>query len=249
MGCKLSNEEIYLQYKDKVLGYIRNHVNSPEDAEDLCSDVFIKIYSKLDTFDETKASLSTWIYAMTSNTVIDFYRTNHVHSEIPEDLAEEGDVLVIDGNGCLTRSLMGEMMFNYAYNRGIAGIVVDGAIRDSDSLKTLPLPVYAAGITPQGPYKNGPGEINIPVSCGGQVVFPGDIIVGDADGVVVIHAADAPKIIAAAQKKYENELERLKCYHTMGNIDAESHNKKFTELMEKLHTTVYQEDSRTYYEN
>ena len=96
MGCKLSNEEIYLQYKDKVLGYIRNHVNSPEDAEDLCSDVFIKIYSKLDTFDETKASLSTRIYAMTSNTVIDFYRTNHVHSEIPEDLAEEGESLVED---------------------------------------------------------------------------------------------------------------------------------------------------------
>ncbi len=89
MGNVLSNEEIYEKYKDKVLGYIRNHVNSPEDAEDLCSDVFIKIYSKIDTFDETKASLSTWIYAMTSNTVIDFYRTNHIHSEIPEDLAED----------------------------------------------------------------------------------------------------------------------------------------------------------------
>ena len=93
MGNVLSNEEIYTKYKDKVLGYIRNHVNSPEDAEDLCSDVFIKIYSKIDTFDETKASLSTWIYAMTSNTVIDFYRTNHIHSEIPEDLAEEKSLI------------------------------------------------------------------------------------------------------------------------------------------------------------
>lgn len=88
-----SNEEIYMKYKDKVLGYIRNHVNSPEDAEDLCSDVFIKIYSKIDTFDESKASLSTWIYAMTSNTVIDFYRTNHIHSEIPEDLAEDKSLI------------------------------------------------------------------------------------------------------------------------------------------------------------
>ncbi len=93
MGNVLSNEEIYTKYKDKVLGYIRNHVNSPEDAEDLCSDVFIKIYSKIDTFDETKASLSTWIYAMTSNTVIDFYRTNHIHSEIPEDLAEDKSLI------------------------------------------------------------------------------------------------------------------------------------------------------------
>ena len=93
MGNVLSNEEIYTKYKDKVLGYIRNHVNSPEDAEDLCSDVFVKIYSKIDTFDETKASLSTWIYAMTSNTVIDFYRTNHIHSEIPEDLAEDKSLI------------------------------------------------------------------------------------------------------------------------------------------------------------
>ena len=93
MGNVLSNEEIYTKYKDKVLGYIRNHVNSPEDAEDLCSDVFVKIFSKIDTFDETKASLSTWIYAMTSNTVIDFYRTNHIHSEIPEDLAEDKSLI------------------------------------------------------------------------------------------------------------------------------------------------------------
>ena len=84
----LTKEEIYLQYKDKVFGYIRNHVNSTEDAEDLCSEVFIKIYDKLDTYDETKARLSTWIYSVTSNTVIDFYRTNHIHSEIPEDLQD-----------------------------------------------------------------------------------------------------------------------------------------------------------------
>ncbi len=86
----LTKEEIYTQYKDKVFGYVRNHVNSPEDAEDITSDIFVKIYSKIDTYDESKASLSTWIYSMTSNTVIDFYRTNHVHSEIPEDLTDEG---------------------------------------------------------------------------------------------------------------------------------------------------------------
>ncbi|MBE5823136.1 MAG: sigma-70 family RNA polymerase sigma factor [Butyrivibrio sp.] len=89
----LTKEEIYTQYRDKVFGYVRNHVNSPEDAEDITSDIFVKIYSKLDTYDETKASLSTWIYSMTSNTVIDFYRTNHVHSEIPEDLSDEGSTI------------------------------------------------------------------------------------------------------------------------------------------------------------
>lgn len=89
----LTKEEIYTQYRDKVFGYVRNHVNSAEDAEDITSDIFVKIYSKLDTYDETKASLSTWIYSMTSNTVIDFYRTNHVHSEIPEDLSDEGSTI------------------------------------------------------------------------------------------------------------------------------------------------------------
>ncbi len=85
----LSKEEIYTTYRDKVFGYVKNHVNSLEDAEDITSDIFVKIYSKLDTYDESKASLSTWIYSMTSNTVIDFYRTNHIHSEIPEDLTDD----------------------------------------------------------------------------------------------------------------------------------------------------------------
>ncbi len=86
----LTKDEIYLQYRDKVFGYVKNHVNSIEDAEDITSDIFVKIYSKLDTYDESKASISTWIYSMTSNTVIDFYRTNHIHSEIPEDLTDDG---------------------------------------------------------------------------------------------------------------------------------------------------------------
>ena len=107
------------------------------------------------------------------------------------DLAEPGDVIVIDGNGCTSRSLMGEIMFTYAKNRGIVGIVVDGAIRDSDALDELDIPVYAIAVTPQGPYKNGPGEINVPISCGGQVVFPGDILVGDGDGICVIRKEDA----------------------------------------------------------
>ncbi|MBO5621525.1 MAG: sigma-70 family RNA polymerase sigma factor [Butyrivibrio sp.] len=92
----LSKEEIYTQYKDKVFGYVKNHVNSVEDAEDLTSEIFIKIYSKIDSYDESKASLSTWIYSMTSNRVIDYYRTNHVYSEIPEDLSDEKSTIEED---------------------------------------------------------------------------------------------------------------------------------------------------------
>lgn len=92
----LSKEEIYTQYKDKVFGYVKNHVNSVEDAEDITSEIFIKIYSKIDSYDESKASLSTWIYSMTSNRVIDYYRTNHVYSEIPEDLSDEKSTIEED---------------------------------------------------------------------------------------------------------------------------------------------------------
>ena len=111
MGGIPSKEQIYTDYKDKVFAYIRNHVNSPEDAEDLCADVFVKVYDKLDTFDESKARISTWIYSITSNTVIDFYRTNHIHSEIPEDLSDtkssiEEEVLTQESLGELATALL-----------------------------------------------------------------------------------------------------------------------------------------------
>ena len=111
MGDIPSKEQIYTDYKDKVFAYIRNHVNSPEDAEDLCADVFVKVYDKLDTFDESKARISTWIYSITSNTVIDFYRTNHIHSEIPEDLSDtkssiEEEVLTQESLGELATALL-----------------------------------------------------------------------------------------------------------------------------------------------
>ncbi|SFP65042.1 RNA polymerase sigma-70 factor, ECF subfamily [Butyrivibrio proteoclasticus] len=111
MGGIPSKEQIYTDYKDKVFAYIRNHVNSHEDAEDLCADVFVKVYDKLDTFDESKARISTWIYSITSNTVIDFYRTNHIHSEIPEDLSDtkssiEEDVLTQESLSELATALL-----------------------------------------------------------------------------------------------------------------------------------------------
>ena len=156
------------------------------------------------------------------------------------DLAEDGDVLVIDGNGCTSRSLMGEIMFTYAQNKGIRGIIVDGAIRDSDSLDELDIPVYAAAVTPQGPYKNGPGEIGAPVSCGGQVVFPGDILVGDADGVVVIHKEEATKLVDITKKKFEGEQVLLDRYHTTGN-DTEEHKATYDAITDRLGTVIYDE--------
>ena len=122
------------------------------------------------------------------------------------DMAEPGDVIIVDGQGDLANSLIGENMMMWAHRRGLAGMVIDGAVRDIDSLRQLDFSVYAAGVQPNGPYKVGPGEINVPVSCGGIVVYPGDIIVGDSDGVVVIKAADAPTILEKAKSKLTQEL-------------------------------------------
>lgn len=117
------------------------------------------------------------------------------------DMARPGDVIVVDGGSGCNRALAGEVMLRFACKKGIAGVVVDGCLRDLDGIETLDMPVYAKGVTPQGPFKFGPGEINVPVACGGQVVFPGDILVGDRDGIVVIRPQDVQAVVQAAAKK------------------------------------------------
>ena len=84
--------ELYLTYSGKVRGYIQNKINDPAASEDLCAEVFLKVYEKLDSYDETKASLSTWIFTIARNTLTDYYRTRRVHSEIPETLASEENI-------------------------------------------------------------------------------------------------------------------------------------------------------------
>lgn len=121
------------------------------------------------------------------------------------DLAQPGDIIVVDGGSGRNRSLAGEIMMRLAQSKGIAGMVIDGYVRDFDAMQKLAMPVYAMGITPEGPWKNGPGEINTPIACGGQVVFPGDIIVGDMDGVVVIRRQDAEAVAKAAMEKKRAE--------------------------------------------
>jgi len=114
------------------------------------------------------------------------------------DLASPGDVIVVAGGGTLERAYSGELMVQYAISRGLAGLIVDGCMRDRDAIALLDFPVYCKGITPNGPFKNGPGEIGYPVSFAGQVIFPGDIVVGDGDGIVVIRPNEAAAIAEEA---------------------------------------------------
>ena len=122
------------------------------------------------------------------------------------DLAHPGDVIVIDAGAFENRAIFGELMATYCKSRGIRGIVCDGAIRDSSALSQMEdFPVYARAVTPNGPYKNGPGEINVPVVIGGKLVYPGDIVVGDEDGVLFIHPEQAQELAAATRAVEEKE--------------------------------------------
>jgi RraA family protein len=120
-----------------------------------------------------------------------------------------GDVLVIDGAGDLTQALMGEIMATFAQSLGVQGLVIDGAIRDVGALRQRDFPVYARGVTHRGPYKNGPGEINVPVTVGGMIVHPSDIIVGDEDGVLAIAPADVDAVIEGARRQHAKEAAAL----------------------------------------
>jgi len=116
-----------------------------------------------------------------------------------------GDVLVVDGGGEVTNALMGELMTLEARRRGCAGIVIDGAIRDVGEIFEIDLPTYARGQSLRGPYKSMPGLLDVPVSIAGQVIAPGDVIVGDADGIVSFPAAEAADIVARAGEKFARE--------------------------------------------
>ncbi|AVO52256.1 RraA family protein [Ectopseudomonas mendocina] len=125
------------------------------------------------------------------------------------DIAEPGDVIVVDAGGDLSNALIGEMMVAYAIKRGVAGIVINGAIRDAASIGAEDFPMFAAGITHRGPYKDGPGEINVPISIDGMVVEPGDLIIGDDDGLLCIPYDHVKDVYERAHAKHVAEQKQL----------------------------------------
>ncbi len=124
-------------------------------------------------------------------------------------VAKPGDVIVVDGKGDLSNALMGEIMCRQAAALGVAAVVIDGAVRDSVAIRELGLPVYAAGLNPNGPTKVAPGRLNHPVSVGGVTVRPGDLVVGDADGVTVVEREKAAAMLPLAARKLADETQRI----------------------------------------
>jgi regulator of RNase E activity RraA len=126
------------------------------------------------------------------------------------DLIEPGQVVVVDGGGETSRALIGEIMVAIAKSRKAAGFVIDGAIRDSGALAADDFPVFARAAIHLGPYKHGPGTIGQPVCVGGMVVNPGDVVVGDADGVVAFPPSAAEEVLANVRVHEGKEQEMLR---------------------------------------
>ncbi|MFC0406659.1 RraA family protein [Roseomonas elaeocarpi] len=124
-------------------------------------------------------------------------------------LAQPGDVIVVDAGGDLTNALIGELMLAQMVKRGLGGIVINGAIRDSAAIGAQDFPVFAAGVTHRGPYKDGPGEINVPVAIDGMVIMPGDLVLGDDDGLLCVPIDEAEAIHAAASAKHAAEEKQV----------------------------------------
>ena len=144
------------------------------------------------------------------------------------DLAAPGDVLVVDGGGSMERALCGEIMISHAKRRGLAGFIINGCIRDTEAVAAMDFPVYALGYNPNGPLKGGLGEINVPVVAGGMAILPGDILVGDADGIVVIRPGDAPEVAEKASKQNQGEAKIMELIEA-GTWDRSNFPKVLTE--------------------
>lgn len=130
-----------------------------------------------------------------------------IHAAIT--LAKPGDILVIDGKGDQSTALMGTIMMTACRQLGIAGVVIDGAVRDSAEIDEMDFPVFSVGTNPNGPTKLAPGRIGHPVSVGGVTVRSGDLVVGDCDGVVVVEREKVEALLQLAERKVKDENVRI----------------------------------------
>lgn len=134
----------------------------------------------------------------------------YIHQAL--DIAQPGDIIVVNGHGDVSRALIGDLIGIRAKSLGVGGFVIDGAIRDAEAMAELELPVFARAVTPAGPYKHGPGRLQQPVAIAGVVVLPGDIVVADADGVVVVQRHEAENVLIEAERIEAAEAEKRVAY-------------------------------------
>ena len=158
------------------------------------------------------------------------------------NMAQEGDIIVVSNEGDETRALSGELMMTFmTCTKKAAGIIFDGPIRDIDAISKMDTFIYATGTTPGGPYKEGPGEVNTPIACGEVMVYPGDIIIADADGIIVIPRKDAQEAYEKGKQIYDNEVKKLEGART-GTQDRSWVEKKLAATGCEILDEVYSAD-------
>ncbi len=121
------------------------------------------------------------------------------------ELARPGEVVVVDCGGDRASAMAGDLVARQAQRRGLSGLVVDGAVRDSEVLRSLEIPIFAAARSCRGAQKIGSGEMNVPICCGGMVVSPGDLVLADRDGAIAVPRTHAPQVLEAVEGVMGNE--------------------------------------------
>jgi 4-hydroxy-4-methyl-2-oxoglutarate aldolase len=137
------------------------------------------------------------------------YPNDNFMCHVAVTLAEPGDILVIDGGGYVGAALWGELLTRAALARGVAGVILDAAARDRQAITDLGLPVFAAAVVPRGTHKRHAGDANVPVTCGGLAISPGDIVVTDADGIAVVPRLRAYQVLERVRAVEEREQQLL----------------------------------------
>jgi 4-hydroxy-4-methyl-2-oxoglutarate aldolase len=192
-----------------VRDFERVHADVVKRASQYAASILADVAGRRGTLDGRIAPLTPRTRVAGSALTVEVRAGDNLMIHAAMQLAKPGDVLVIDGKGDRSCALMGSIMMNGCVQLGIVGVVIDAAVRDSEEIVEMGFPVYSVGTNPNGPTKFVPGRINHPVSVGGVTVHPGDLVIGDADGVTIIEREKAPFLLELAEKKVAEEQARI----------------------------------------
>lgn len=203
------NDRIAAQLPDIVRDFTRVSPDIVKRASKYPSSIFADVAGRRGALDGRIAPLTRSTRLAGAAFTVELRPGDNLMIHAAMQIAKPGDVLVIDGKGDTTCALMGIIMMNACKQLGIAGVVMDAAVRDSEELVEMGFPVYSVGANPNGPTKFVPGRLNHPVSVGGVTVNPGDLVIGDGDGVTIIERDKAPFLLDLAEKKVSDEKARI----------------------------------------
>ena len=189
--------------------YPRVSADLVRDAAALPASILADVYGRRGTVSGRIAALAPTMKVAGPALTVEVRPGDNLMIHAALSIAKPGDVIVVDGKGDQTCALIGEIMVSQAIAIGVAGMVLDAAIRDTEALRAKGFPVWSFGSNPCGPTKRVPGRVNHPISLGGITVNPGDLVVGDADGVVVIERERVGEMIELGRKKVADERKRL----------------------------------------